>query len=164
MRDPLKGWTREDATLADAFSIQQSAVGGTGLGLQVVEVVQAALTGQVVGVVDDGLDAQGSAVFEVLLDAGVLVEGVDGDIDAAGDDLGLERALRDRAAGAPVEDDLELLGAADVEVVGNEGFEEGSGVPGRGEHQGAGDLDLAQGDLPPVTVSSVVFGQRQRQN
>jgi hypothetical protein len=52
VRDPLKGWTREDATLADAFSIQQSAVGGTGLGLQLVEVVQAALTGQVVGVVE----------------------------------------------------------------------------------------------------------------
>jgi hypothetical protein len=55
VRDPLKGWTRKDAALADAFSIEQSAVGGTGSGLQFGQVVQATLAAQVVGVVDDGL-------------------------------------------------------------------------------------------------------------
>src|SRR5207344_1809681 len=39
VRDPLKGWTRKDAALADAFSIEQSAVGGTGPGLQFGQVV-----------------------------------------------------------------------------------------------------------------------------
>jgi hypothetical protein len=43
VRDPLEGWTRKDAALADSFSIEQAAVDGTGLGLQFVEVVQAAL-------------------------------------------------------------------------------------------------------------------------
>jgi hypothetical protein len=68
VRDPLKGWTREDAALADAFSIEQAAVGGTGSGLEFGHVVQAALTAQVVGVVDDGLDAQGTAVRRVAPD------------------------------------------------------------------------------------------------
>ena len=49
LRDPLKGWTRKDAALADTFSIEQSAVDGTGFGLQFGEVVQAALAAQVVG-------------------------------------------------------------------------------------------------------------------
>jgi hypothetical protein len=30
VRDPLKGWTRKDAALADAFSIEQAMVDGTG--------------------------------------------------------------------------------------------------------------------------------------
>ena len=38
VRDPLEGWTREDAALADAFSLQDSLVGGAGLGLEFVEV------------------------------------------------------------------------------------------------------------------------------
>jgi hypothetical protein len=33
VRDPLEGWTREDAALADPFSIEQAAVGDTGSGL-----------------------------------------------------------------------------------------------------------------------------------
>jgi len=44
-----------------------------------VEVFHTAAYAQVGGVVDDGLDTHGPAVFEVLLDTGVLVEGVQGD-------------------------------------------------------------------------------------
>jgi hypothetical protein len=40
--------------------------------------MQAVLEAKVVGVVDDGLDAQRSTVLEVLLDAEVLVEGIEG--------------------------------------------------------------------------------------
>jgi hypothetical protein len=57
-----------DSILADTFSVQQPSVGVTAGSLEFVEVFQAALDPQVVGVVDDGLDAQGPAVFEVLLD------------------------------------------------------------------------------------------------
>ena len=48
-RDPLKGWTRKDTTLTDTFSIEQAAVDGTGLGLQFVQMDQAAVAAQVVG-------------------------------------------------------------------------------------------------------------------
>ena len=94
MCDPLKGWTRQDAALADPFSIEQAAVDRAGFGLKFVEVVQAALAAPVVGVVDDGFDAQGATVCEVLLDPGVLGERVEGDLDTAGDEFGLED-LRD---------------------------------------------------------------------
>src|SRR2546422_7957264 len=83
----------------------------------------------------------------------MLVEGVDGDVDPAGDDLGLEHsgggalgAVTDLTA----EDDLDLIGAAHVEVVGHQRLEEAAGVAGGGEHDGAGGLDLAPGELPPV--------------
>jgi hypothetical protein len=105
VRDPLEDWIRKDTALADTFSIEQSAVGVTGFGLQLIEIVQAALAAQVVGGVDHGLDPQRPPVFQILLDAGVLVEGVDGDLGAAGDDLGLE--LADGVApNLAVEDDL----------------------------------------------------------
>src|SRR2546430_17043789 len=82
----------------------------------------------------------------------MLVEGVDGDVDPAGDDLGLEHsgggalgAVTDLTA----EDDLDLIGAAHVEVVGHQRLEEAAGVAGGGAHEGGGDLDLAHGGLPP---------------
>ena len=47
--DPLKGWARKDTTLPDTFSIEQAGVDVTGLGLQLVQMFQAAVAAQVVG-------------------------------------------------------------------------------------------------------------------
>jgi hypothetical protein len=47
VRDPLKGWTREDTALADTFSIQYPAVDRTGFGLQVGQVRQSGVAAQV---------------------------------------------------------------------------------------------------------------------
>ncbi|AFJ35172.1 hypothetical protein W7S_11025 [Mycobacterium sp. MOTT36Y] len=88
------------------------------------------------------------------------VEGVDVDLGAVGDDLGLELATsRASPALAAFEDELDELRAADVEVVGHQRLEEPAGVPGRVEHQGAGGLDLAHRQLPPIARGAVVFGQ-----
>ncbi len=46
--------------------------------------------------------------------------------------------------------DLHLLGAAHIEVVDRQRLEEPASVAGVAEHDGARDLDLAHGDLPPV--------------
>ena len=70
VRDPLEDWIRKDTALASTFSLQHPGVDRTRFGLQVVEVVQAALAADVVGGVDHGLDPQGAPVFEVLLDPG----------------------------------------------------------------------------------------------
>jgi hypothetical protein len=118
------------------------------------------LAADVVGVVDDGFDAQGTAVLEVLLDAGVLVEHVDGDALGVPVDGGLEHPAGLAAAVAP-EDELDVLGAAKVEVVGHQRLEEGPGVAGGVQHDGAGGLHLPHGQVPPVP--GVAVGGRKRQ-
>ncbi len=65
MRDPLEDWIRKDTALADTFSLQYAGIDRTCLGLKLIEVVQAALTAQVVGGVDHGLDPQRPPVFQV---------------------------------------------------------------------------------------------------
>jgi hypothetical protein len=64
---------------------------------------------------------------------------------------------------SPPEDDLHLRWAADVEVVGAQRFKEPAGGLGCGEHDRAGDLDLARGDVPPVARGPIRVGQRQWQ-
>jgi hypothetical protein len=58
VRDPLKGWTRKDAALADPFSIEQATVDRAGLGLEVGQVVQATLAAQVISIRDVTTSAQ----------------------------------------------------------------------------------------------------------
>jgi hypothetical protein len=58
------------------------------------------------------------------------------------------------------EDDLHLLGPAGVKIVDAQRLKERPGVPRRVEYDGAGDLDLTHGDVPPVARSPVGLGQR----
>jgi hypothetical protein len=55
---------------------------------------------------------------------------------------------------------LDLVGSAQAEVVGDEGLDEGAGAPRGIKDQGAGGLDLAHGELPPVTVQALAGTQR----
>jgi hypothetical protein len=56
VRDPLKGWTREDTTLVDTFSIQDSGVDRTGFGRKFVKVGQPGVAAHIARGVDHGLD------------------------------------------------------------------------------------------------------------
>src|SRR6476659_8132743 len=163
--DPLNGWTRQAAALTDTVSIEQGGVDRTGAGLQLIEMDQPPQTAQVARVVDDSLDAQRPPVLQILLDAGVPVEGVDVDLGAVGDDLGLELTGRRSTAALPTpEDQLDPLRAADVEVVGDQGLEEPASVAGCIEHQRARGLHLAHRQLPPIAGGAVVLSERQRQD
>jgi hypothetical protein len=93
----------------------------------------------------------------------VLVEHVDGDGVGVPVDRGLEGAGGLSSARVAFEDELDVLGAAEVEVVGHQRFEEGSGVAGGVQHDGAGGLDLPHGQLPPVPGVTVGGRKRQRQ-
>lgn len=69
-----------------------------------------------------------------------------------------------RAAGAAAfagEDRLDLVGTAHGEVVTHDRVEHRAGVAGRVEHQGAGHLDLAHRQLPPVAAGTVIDRQRR---
>ena len=48
------------------------------------------------------------------------------------------------------EDGVDSFGAADADVVGDERFEEPPGPAGVVQHEGAGHLDLAHRQFPPV--------------
>jgi len=56
-----------------------------------------------------------------------------------------------------------MLGAAKVEVVGDQRLKERPGLAGSTEHHGPGHLDLAHRQLPPVPGRPVSGSQRQRQ-
>lgn len=45
--DPLKGWARRDTALPDTFGIEQAIVDCAGLGLQLIQMLQASLADQV---------------------------------------------------------------------------------------------------------------------
>src|SRR5581483_4733768 len=149
--------------LTDPFSMQDPLITGTSFGLEFLEVGQAGLAAQVAGTVDDGLDPNGPAVFEVLLDPGVFVEHVnDHSAVVAAVDRGTKGA-RGVTTDTTVEDDLNVVRAAEIEVVGHQGFEETPGMPGCIEHDGAGDLDLPHGGRPPVAGIPILVGERQWQ-
>src|SRR6266508_5992958 len=80
----------------------------------------------VVGLVDDGLDPQRPALLQVLLDAGVLVGEVHLHLGARAKDPGAEGLL---GGGTDLagEQDRDLLGPADTDVVGHQGLKEPAG-------------------------------------
>jgi hypothetical protein len=47
VRDPLKGWTRKDATLTDPFSIQDPLVACTGLRREFLQIGQPGIATQI---------------------------------------------------------------------------------------------------------------------
>src|SRR6478752_2316587 len=162
-RDPLKGWTRKDTTLTDPFSIQQPAVHGTGLDDKFVQMDDPAQHPEIGRVVDHRFDPQRPTQLEILLDPGMLVPGVDRDIDTPGDDAGSEDAGRRAGPGDPAaEDQFHLLRPAQVQVVRDERFEERPTVAGPVEHHRAGHLDLPHRQIPPIPVLTIRGRQRQR--
>src|SRR6266566_3207966 len=161
VRDPLKGWARKDGALAGTFGFQYAPVGGAGFGLEFVEVGEAGVAAQVAGGVDDGLDPHRLPVFEVLLDPRVFVEDVDDDAAVVAAVDGGAEGSPGVAADPPAEDDLNVVWAADVKVVGHQRLEEAAGMAGGVEHDRAGDFHLAHRDLPPVPGPLIGRAKRQ---
>src|SRR5206468_10412323 len=64
-------------SLAGTLNGKQATVGGASLGLEFGKVAQAALAAEIRRRVADSLDAQCPTLFQVLLDAGMLIKHVD---------------------------------------------------------------------------------------
>src|SRR5215471_12359812 len=158
--DPLQKRGRYGTALAGTLDCKQAGVGGPGLGLEFGQVGEAAVAAEVVRAVADELDTEGATLLQVLLDPGVAVEDVEGHLlGAPVDHLGGEGAggVATDLAG---EDELDFVGAAQGEVVGDEGVDEGTQAAGSVEDQRAGGLDLAHGELPPVAALALSVPER----
>ena len=129
----------DGAVVADLLDAQQASVGGEADLPEIIEVLQPSADIEVVGVVDHRLGAQGATFLVVLLDARVLVVDVQRRDDPVGYHAG--SVPRGRASGdASVEDQLHVVGAAEVEVLAHDLLEEDPSLDGAVE-------DLRQGEL-----------------
>src|SRR5690349_23609462 len=153
-RGPLKGWARKDTALADPESIDHATVDVTGLRKDFRQMLQTAGHPEIGSVVDHGLDPECPPALEVGLHPGMPEVRVEGDLVAAAQQPG-PGPVRGWGADPAAEHNLHLLRAADVQVVGAQRLEEPTSMPRRGEHDGARDLDLAHGDVPPVAGGPV---------
>jgi hypothetical protein len=110
-------------------------------------------------VVDGRLGAQGTPLLEVLLDARGLVVDVQRRGDALGDDAGA-KAPRRPPGDAPIEDQADLLGAAEVEVLADDLLKQMPSRKGTVEDLRAGEFRLQDGDV--VVVAGGTIGIRER--
>src|SRR3954451_11739705 len=115
-----EGFGGADRVVAESLDVEQTPVGGEGDLPQGGQGGQSLADGEVAGVVDRGLGAQRPPFLVVLLDLGVLVVHV----QARGGPLGGYPGAGPAGGGAPgaavhppVEDQADLVGPADVEVV-----------------------------------------------
>ena len=82
---------------------------------------------QIGGRVDDGLDPQGTTVFQIVLDPGVLIERVQGDAGVSGDDFRVEHILGMTFLAmddSPSKDQLERVRATNVQIVADQRVDE----------------------------------------
>src|SRR5262252_4140766 len=116
--DGLESILAEDAIVAQALNFEEPAIGSKADLAQLGEVVETPADPEVIGVVDGGLGAQGTIFLVILFDARVLVMDVQGWGYAVGHDAGAKPLLGAASARHPaIEDKLDLLGAAEIEVL-----------------------------------------------
>jgi hypothetical protein len=92
----------ERAVVADALDAKQASIGGEADFPERRKILEPSTDLEVARIVDDGLRPEGASLLVVLLDAGVLVVGVERGHDAFGEHASAKAAGR-RARDAPVE-------------------------------------------------------------
>src|SRR5215469_2128171 len=152
--DGLKGIFAEDAVVAQPLDLDEPPIGCKADRAQLRKIVQAFADPEVVSVVDGRLGPQGAVFLVVLLDARVLVIDIQGWGDILCDHPGSEAGFRiapDRA----IEDEFDLFGAAEIEVLADHLLEEQTTVQRSVEDLGGGELRLQNRDIIAVAGLAV---------
>lgn len=143
--------------MADLFDLEQTAIGLKPDLPQSGQVAQALADIEVTGVVDRGFSSQSAAFFVILLNARSLIVDVQGRNDTVGNYSSTKRS-RCPSGDPSLKDQLDLFGAADIEVFANYLFEENPPTDRTVEHLCQRKFDLQDGKLIPVS-SLPVFGR-----
>src|SRR5215471_3567984 len=156
--DGLQGIFAEDAVVAQPLDFDEPLIGRKPDRAQLRKIVQAFADPEVISVVDGRLGPQGPVFLVVLLDARVLVIDVQGWGDILGDDPGAKAGLG-MARDPAIEDEFDLLGAAEIEVLADHLLEEQTTVQRSVEDLGGGELRLQDRDI--IAVAGLAVGSRE---
>ena len=137
----LEGSFADEAVMADALDVEQTSVGRKADLTQFLEVLDASDDGEVAGIVDRRLGSERLSLLVILLMRALLVVDVQRRNDAVGDDPGTASAWC-AAGDLAVEDQADLAGPADVEVLADHLLEEDASGDRLVEDLGEGELGL----------------------
>ena len=152
--------------VADAFGVQQAPVGGVADLGHGGEVSQLFADAEVARLVQRGFRSECSSFLQVLFDLGLLVIQVEVGAGPGGDDLGPEGpwgGVLAAQADLAVEDDVDLVRPADVDVVADQLLEGDPAGGGPVQRHGGGELGLLDRQLPAVIRLFIFAGERVRQ-
>ena len=144
--------------MADSLDVQKTSVGREAELLQGREIVQPSSDSEVVGVVDDRLRSQSTALFMILLDLGALEIDQERGRHPLRDDAGTEPGLG-RSQDAAIEDQLHLLGTTEIEILADDLLEKDASCERSVEDLGEGELRLEDGDV--VSESGLAVLRRE---
>src|SRR5437667_6016779 len=152
----------DQAVVAQIFNAQEASVGGKADLPQGGEIAQSPTDLEVIRVVDGRFRAKRLAFFVVLLEAGLLVVDVERGYHAFRQDAGAEwpRCLPRDAA---IENELHLIGPAEVELLTHHFFEEAAAGAGPIEDLGQGKFRLEDRELIAIPGRAVGGGERMRE-
>ncbi len=161
-----EGGLADGGVVADSLDVEETSVGSEADLPECGQVGQPFPDAEIAGVVDGRLGAKGDSFLVVLLHAGGLVLDVQGRRDTVGEHPGPEPAGCRVAAPVldpAIEYEADPVGAADVEVLADDFFEEHPARQGPVQDLGQGELGLEDGDVVAVSGPPVRRGERVRQ-
>ena len=165
----LEGRCVGEAPLVLAQGLQEAGVDLVARAPQLPPVlgIQGLLQVEVGSVVDGRLHPQGPFLLEVGLGAARLVAHGDAGLGPPGDDLGGEasrRPLLAPHADTSSEDERDVVGAPEVQMVADGGLEPGPSGLGLVEHGSVGELQLADRERPAIPDTGVSGDERAGQS
>src|SRR5436190_2270546 len=159
--DGVKVVVADPAVVAQMFDAQETSVGGKADLPQGGQIGESPTDFKVVRIVDRRFGPERLTFLVVLLDPGFFVVDVERGDHAVGEDPGAELA-RGPAGDAAMENQLHLIGPADVEILADDFLEETATGVGAIEHLRQRKFGLEDGELIAIASAAVGGGKGMR--